>query len=359
ASSFVQTSGPQFTLDGKPFYFEGTNAYYLMTSDQSNVKQVFSDMKSLGLPVVRTWLFNLGSDSVWFQQWDSSSNKMVINDNSDTGLGRIDYIIQQAASQDIKLIFTLNNNWEDYGGMDYYVKNFGGTYHDDFYTNTEMIDSFKEYISHVLNRENSLTGVKYKDDPTIFGWEIANEPRCVGSGDFPASSNCSTTVTTAWIKEISEYIKSIDSNHLVAVGDEGFFNRKGESDYEYNGGSGMDFDAILALSSIDFGTFHLYPEAWSKGTDSSWSVQWIKDHAAAQADADKPVIMEEYGLSTDALRVAQYPVWQGTVEDEDLAADAFWQIAVPCSTMDGFGICASDNDIATTVTNHADAMAKK
>lgn len=86
-----------------------------MTSDQSNVKQVFSDMKSLGLPVVRTWLFNLGSDSVWFQQWDSSSNKMVINDDSDTGLGRIDYIIQQAAAQDIKLIFTLNNNWEDYG----------------------------------------------------------------------------------------------------------------------------------------------------------------------------------------------------------------------------------------------------
>lgn len=49
-----------------------------------------------------------------------------------------------------------------FSGMDYYVKNFGGTYHDAFYTNTKMIDSFKEYISHVLNRENSLTGVKYK-----------------------------------------------------------------------------------------------------------------------------------------------------------------------------------------------------
>lgn len=56
---------------------------------------------------------------------------------------------------------------------------------------------------------------------------------------------------------MSAYIKSIDSNHLVGIGDEGFING-GSSDYPYQGNSiGIDFAANLAISSIDFGTFHV------------------------------------------------------------------------------------------------------
>lgn len=47
-------------------------------------------------------------------------------------------------------------------GMDYYTKNMGGKYHDDFYTNEDIIDTYKAYIEHVLNRKNKLTGKAYK-----------------------------------------------------------------------------------------------------------------------------------------------------------------------------------------------------
>ncbi|KAI8060970.1 glycoside hydrolase superfamily [Gongronella butleri] len=337
AASFVRADGAKFTLGGSDFYFAGTNALtdvrlttifiidYLMTNSQSDVQSLIAQCSSLKLPVIRTWLFNLGDDSVWFQQWNSNNKTMEINDDSSTGLGRIDYIIQQASKSNVKLIFTLTNNWQDYGGMDYYVKNMGGIYHDDFYTNADIKAAYKAYIEHVLSRVNTLTNIAYKDDPTIFGWELANEPRCAGSGSVPSSSNCNPKVTTAWVDEMSAYIKSIDSNHLVAVGDEGFFNDPSNSDYYYNGGAGIDFDANLALSGIDFGTAHLYPETWKVST-STWAVQWINDHANASTAAKKPVILEEYGLSTDAERTSLYPTWQAAMEKSALAGDNFWQI---------------------------------
>ncbi|KAI9110064.1 hypothetical protein K1719_019105 [Acacia pycnantha] len=40
-------------------------------------------------------------------------------------------------------------------------------------------------IQTVLTRKNTITGVEYRNDPTILGWELINEPRCMTdpSGD--------------------------------------------------------------------------------------------------------------------------------------------------------------------------------
>ena len=37
----------------------------------------------------------------------------------------------------------------------------------------------------ILTRVNSLSHLEYRDDPTIFGWELINEPQCCrdSSGD--------------------------------------------------------------------------------------------------------------------------------------------------------------------------------
>jgi mannan endo-1,4-beta-mannosidase len=57
-----------------------------------------------------------------------------------------------------------------------------------------------------------------------------NEPRCRGTS--PASANRTPATFTAWAKDISAYIKPIDKNHLVVIGDEGFFNLPGPN-YPY------------------------------------------------------------------------------------------------------------------------------
>lgn len=46
-------------------------------------------------------------------------------------------------------------------------------------------------------------------------WELMNEPRC--SGDFSGSK------LQHWIDRTAEFLKSVDPNHMVTVGTEGFF----------------------------------------------------------------------------------------------------------------------------------------
>jgi hypothetical protein len=34
------------------------------------------------------------------------------------------------------------------------------------------------HIQNITNHVNHLNGLAYKDDPTVLGWDVMNEPRC-------------------------------------------------------------------------------------------------------------------------------------------------------------------------------------
>lgn len=125
--------------------------------------------------------------------------------------------------------------------------------HDAFYTNANIIAAFEKYIAAWVAR--------YKNEPTIMAWELANEPRCTGSTGGSAT-NCDPAGSTinAWASKISAYIKSIDPNHLVGLGDEGWFQEANPPTYPYAPGVGIDFVKNLAITTLDFGTVHSYPE---------------------------------------------------------------------------------------------------
>ena len=74
----------------------------------------------------------------------------------------------------------------DYGGMQQYVEwiTSNGSM-SQFYTDINIQAKYKDYMTGIILRKNSLTGVVYRDDPTILAWDIANEPSNYGdeSGD--------------------------------------------------------------------------------------------------------------------------------------------------------------------------------
>lgn len=57
----------------------------------------------------------------------------------------------------------------------------------DWWTDHEMIESFKLIIDKLVSRVNHLTGIKYADDPTILAWETGNEMNFRGMRPAPAS----------------------------------------------------------------------------------------------------------------------------------------------------------------------------
>lgn len=297
-----------FILDGKPFCFSGTNQYYLPWMSNKMTDDVLVSAKEMGLPVMRTWANQeRGSldgsmpntddgdgtkNGVYYHYWDPTTKSPAYNDDKQTGLGRLDYVLHKSRKLGIKLILTLTNNWKDTGGMDQYVKWYGLKYHHEFYLDERVKTAYKNYAKHLIERVNHIDGVPYKDDPAIFAWELANEPRMINYSAYDSGSGWDKTTMVKWADEMSAYIKSLDPNHMVAVGDEGFLNSGGHWLFEAT--DGVDHEALTAVKNIDFGTFHLYPDNWQTGLKIL--ERFIQENLESGRRVGKPTILEEYGV---------------------------------------------------------------
>lgn len=245
STGFPKTSGTKFNIDGTVKYFAGTNCYWCsMLASKSDVDLVMSHIAQSGLKILRVWGFNdvnqkPGGDTTWFQYLSASGSE--INTGA-TGLQRLDAVVASAEKYGVKLIINFVNNWNDYGGINAYVNAFGGS-KTTWYTNTAAQNQYRAYIRAVVGR--------YVNSKAILAWELANEPRCQG---------CSTDVIFNWATSVSQFVKSLDPNHLVTLGDEGF-GLPGDGSYPYQYSEGVDWQKNLGIRTLDFATFHLYPES--------------------------------------------------------------------------------------------------
>jgi mannan endo-1,4-beta-mannosidase len=161
------------------------------------------------------------TSGVWYQSFIKGQQPAI--STGANGLQRLDYVISNAASHGIKLIINFVNNWSDYGGMPAY-NTYYGTTKTTWYTDSNVQAQYQAYINAVVSR--------YVDPTAIFAWELANEPRCNG---------CKTSIVTDWATKTSSYIKGLDPNHMITMGDEGFMNGGGDGSYPYTTGEGMGF----------------------------------------------------------------------------------------------------------------------
>ncbi|URD91330.1 Cellulase (glycosyl hydrolase family 5) [Musa troglodytarum] len=116
--SFVGRNGTRFTMDGKAFYVNGWNSYWLMDQaveeiSRPRVKAMFQAGAKMGLTVCRTWAFNDGGYNA-LQPSLGHFDEHVFQ--------ALDRVIVEAKRHGIRLLLSLANNLEAYGGKTQYVK---------------------------------------------------------------------------------------------------------------------------------------------------------------------------------------------------------------------------------------------
>ncbi|EFH61078.1 hypothetical protein ARALYDRAFT_478424 [Arabidopsis lyrata subsp. lyrata] len=280
SNGFVSRNGVQFILNGKPFYANGFNAYWLAyeATDPATrfmITNVFQNATSHGLTIARTWGFRDGALYRALQTAPGSYDEQTFQ--------VLDFVIAEAKRVGIKLIIPLVNNWDDYGGKKT--------------IQTHLLNSSTSTTSRV----NTFTKVAYKDEPAIMAWQLMNEPRC--------GSDRSGKTLMAWINEMAPYVKSVDPNHLLSTGHEGFYGdsspqRKNTLNPVSANRVGADFIANHNIDAIDFASMHCGTDLWlpklNQNSRLEFIRRWLQGHIEdAQNILKKPLILAEFGLGTD------------------------------------------------------------
>jgi hypothetical protein len=168
---FVKASGTRFTLDGKPYFCAGTNAYYMSRIDFLSAQEmIYQMMKHSELQgnVLRVF---------FAYDFSSSGTQPQLGVYNEDALRRIDLVMAAAANFGIRIIAVLGNYWPFVGGMQAYVDEWGkkvgrgsGQPLELFYTEPEIRGYYKKWVNTIITRTNTVTGLPYKDDPTILAW---------------------------------------------------------------------------------------------------------------------------------------------------------------------------------------------
>ncbi|KAG8067716.1 hypothetical protein GUJ93_ZPchr0005g16232 [Zizania palustris] len=273
----VRTRGAQFVVgDGasiSPLYVNGFNTYWLMVlavdpSTRGKVTEVFQQAAAVGLTVCRTWAFNDGG-------WRALQKSPSVYDEE--VFKALDFVVGEARKHRIRLILSLSNNWDDYGGKGQYVR--------------------WAKAAGVANLTSDDDAFFY--DETVKGYFKDHLTAMMTRGEH------------AWIREMAFHVKSVDPAHLLSVGSEGFYGpssppaRRRANPNADAAHTGTDFIRNHRILGVDFASVHVYPDTWlpagaTNEAQVTFATSWVEAHIedAEGALGGMPVLFAEFGVST-------------------------------------------------------------
>lgn len=318
--SFVSVQDGQFMRGGRPYTYIGTNFWYgpILASDgrggdYARLTRELDTLKSLGLTNLRVLVGAQGADGV-FSRVEPTLEKEpgVYNDTLLVGLDRF---LAELGKRKMQAVLYFNNSWEWSGGYGQYLEWATGEkalipleagywpfmrQMRKFQTSAEAQELFFKHVKTIVGRTNTVTGKPYSEEPSIFSWQIGNEPRCF-SNDPEVRDGF-----IGWMSETARIIKEIDPNHMLSTGSEGVWGC--ENDPEL-------LERVCSIPGVDYMTIHIWPYNWGWAKADSLSSQlpaaiaktqeYIAQHAEMARRLGLPLVCEEFGFPRDGFSPEQ------------------------------------------------------
>ncbi len=218
---FISVNIPNlhFIEDNLPF--ASTNPWRLPT--EYEIRDALLSVKQMGGQAVRIYTLSVRKriDDGTIPNYVTGPGQF-----NEEAFRTFDLMLKISHEVGVRLIVPFVDQWSWFGGIAEYAA-FRGKSADAFWTDPQLIEDFKQTVSFLVNRTNTLTGIRYKDDKAILAWETGNE----------------LLNPVSWSREIARYLKEIDPNHLVL---DGF----------HAGDRGLKEEAILDPNVDIVGTHH-------------------------------------------------------------------------------------------------------
>jgi mannan endo-1,4-beta-mannosidase len=350
ANDFVAVRNGRFELRGCPYFYVGTNLWYgcylgdaALPGGRKRLARELDQLRSMGATNIRLLA---GSETSPLVGAIPRGITRAPHDWDEALLVGLDFCLAEMAKRDMRGILFLSNYWQWSGSFAQYVRwATGDTIPDPdkpemargdwtafmkfsarLYTTPAANELYREYVSKVIQRRNTVNGRTYRDDPTIMTWELANEPR-PGTDD----SNNSIPIFTKWVDETARFIHNQDPNHLVCTGSEGIWGCLQKPEY---------FVQVHETPAIDYVTVHMWLKNWGWLKDPQLSPDYeiaagkARDHVemhtkVATETLKKPLVLEEFGLPRDHEKYGSESL--ATARD-DYYRRMFDQVAESCKS---------------------------
>jgi len=336
---FVQRAGTKLTLHGAPFRYSGPNIEWLGLEGYGphdpmgprypshfEIDDAFATAAEMGARVVRSQ--TMGDTVGCALCVEPESGKF-----NDAAFQASDYALVAAKRNGIRVIITLIGDCStcSLGGIGQYLAWNGKQNPQDFFTDPALIAAYEKHVDAVLNHVNTVTGVRYKDDPTILAWENCNMCGLIAllMGGNPSALG----QISDWVETIGGHIKQRDSRHL----------------YLDTSGIFRAYPKVLDNKSTDLVTFEYYPH-WDAllGTGEHTTAETFGRDATAVTSHGKAYIVNEFGWDRTDWKTQQdfQTVLDALAKDTNVSGDGFWALQ---AHLDNFGfqpIPADTNNLA-------------
>lgn len=322
--AFVEACGVHFCVDEEPVVFVGANVPDLALApagssgadvvDEAGIERRLDDLAGLGVDLVRVRAASHGDGGAFpepgvFVDDAVSAFDVVLASARERGI-RVVAVLEDAAAADGAPAVL---GWEGGAagaadGAD--AADEAGAFDPAFFDAASCSGCDTEYLfaaESILEHVNPRTGLAYRDDPTILGWDL------VSASPTPAGAQVDGAALREWTHRVVPRLRALDSRHLLTLG---FAGDAADA--------GVSYLEACANRYVDFCSAQLFPTEQTPVQTPAEAGGIVTSYVATAHDVvGKPFLLGAFNAHAN-VRAGYWTAVYRALDDAGADGSAFW-----------------------------------